>query len=77
MNKITYQGSKVDAPPVEIKGSRVPSWVKCVVCGKPPVGADWLKPVNSDPDCRTFVHLSHIKDGPRLSEEAGFILRNS
>jgi hypothetical protein len=21
---------------------KLPSWVKCVVCGKPPIGADWL-----------------------------------
>lgn len=77
MSDIEFKGSQIDVPTIEIKGSRLPSWVKCCVCGQPPRGADWLKPVNSSPDCRKFVHLSHINDGPKISEEAGYILRNA
>lgn len=67
----------LDKPQVEVKGSKLPSYVKCCVCGKPPNEADWLKPVNPSPNCRKFVHLSHIENGPGVSAEAGFILRNS
>lgn len=73
----TIKGSPVEAGPIKVDGSKLPSWVKCCVCGKPPIGADWLKPVNPDPHCRKFVHLSHIENGPGVSAEAGFILRNS
>ena len=71
------KGSMVEVPDVVIKGSKLPAYVKCCVCGKPPVGADWLKPVNRSPNCRKFVHLSHINDGPGVDQMAGFILRNS
>ncbi len=74
---IKYKGAKLDVPSVEVKGSKLPSYVKCVKCGKPPTEADWLKPTSPDPHCRTFIHLSEIPGGPGVSAEAGFILRNS
>ena len=72
-----FKGNAVTMRSAEVLTSRIPSWVKCCVCGKPPIGADWLKPVNPSPNCRQFVHLSHIQNGPGVSEQAGFILRNS
>lgn len=74
---IKYRGAKVGARSIQVKGSKLPDYVKCCVCGKPPIGADWLKPVNPDPNCRKFVHLSHINNGPGVDPMAGFILRNS
>jgi hypothetical protein len=50
------------------EGDRLPAYVKCKECGKGPIGADWLKPVNSDPACREFIHLSHIPNGPILPQ---------
>ncbi len=72
-----FKSAPVAAPTATVSGSNLPSWVKCCVCGKPPIGADWLKPTNPSPNCRRFVHLSHISNGPVPSAEAGFILRNS
>lgn len=72
-----FNGIKIDKPTVEVLTKALPPWVKCKVCGKPPIGTDWLKPVNSDPDCREFVHLSHINDGPGTSKEGDWYLRNA
>ena len=72
-----FNSGPVHRPEVVIKGDALPSWVKCCVCGKPPIGTDWLKPVNPDPNCRVFVHLSHINDGPGISKEGDYYLRNA
>lgn len=78
MSDIQFSGKKVDAPSMLVEGSsRLPDYVKCSVCGKPPQGADWLKPMDPSPNCRKFIHLSHIENGPGVSSEAGHILRNS
>lgn len=77
-NRRILKGTTVDASGYVInRDVKLPSWVKCSVCGKGPTAMDWLKPVNSDPACRTLIHLSHIPNGPALSDEAGFIARNS
>ena len=34
---------------------KIPSYVKCWKCGRPPEGANWLKNVYPDP--RKFVHI--------------------
>lgn len=72
-----WKGAKLDLPSVEVMGSKLPSYVKCFKCGKGPTEADWLKPVSPGPDCRKFIHISEIPNGPGVSAEAGFILRNS
>lgn len=78
MNQVPkFNGIRVAQPDIEIKSNRVPPWVKCKVCGKPPIGTDWLKPVNPDPHCREFVHLSHIQNGPGVSLEGDWYLRNA
>lgn len=77
-NRRIMKGTMVDASGYVInRDVKLPSWVKCCVCGKPPTAMDWLKPVNSDPNCKRLVHLSHIPNGPKLSEEAGYIARNA
>jgi hypothetical protein len=42
---------------------KLPEWVRCYRCRKPPEGLNWLKPINSSPSCRVFVHLGCISDG--------------
>ena len=57
---------------------KLPEWVRCMECKKGPTASDWLKPIHpNEKDCRHLIHLSHIKDGPKLSEEAGWIARNA
>lgn len=63
---------------------KLPEWVKCTDCKKGPTASDWLKPIHPnaecDPkrkECRHLIHLSHIPNGPVLSQEAGFIARNA
>lgn len=74
----TFKGSIIETPvPLAGGSSKLPEYVKCYICGKPPEGTNWLKPVTPDPNCRKFIHLSHINDGPKQSAEAGHILRNS
>lgn len=41
----------------------LPSYVRCYRCRKPPIGTNWLKPINSSPSCRVFVHLGCMDDG--------------
>jgi len=78
MSQLQMKSATVDVTGYVInRDIKLPSWVKCCVCGKPPTATDWLKPVNPAPDCRRFVHLSHIHDGPQLSAEAGYIARNA
>lgn len=72
------RGTKVDASGYVVNlDVKLPAWVKCYVCGGPPLPTDWLKPVNSDPNCRRLIHVSHIPNAPKQSAEAGFIARNS
>lgn len=77
MNQVQFKGTKVDAASgyVVNRDVKLPAWVKCYVCGGPPKPADFLKPI--DQTGRKLIHLSHINDGPKQSEEAGYIARNA
>lgn len=78
MDQLKMKGSAVEPVNYVVNPNvKLPEWVKCRVCGGPPTAVDWLKPVNSDPNCRDLIHVSHIPNGPVLSQEAGFIARNS
>lgn len=75
---LKFKGTKIDASGYVVNQDvKLPDWVKCYVCGKRPTAMDWLKPVNPDPHCRKFIHLSHIPNHPELSLEAGYIARNA
>lgn len=78
-NKKILKGTTVDASGYVINNDvKLPSWVKCQVCKKGPTPIDWLKPIHPfEKNCRHLIHLSHIPNGPVLSQEAGFIARNS
>jgi len=78
MSQLKMKGATIDATGYVINPDiKLPSWLKCKQCGKPPTATDWLKPLNPSENCREFIHLSHIPNGPQLSLEAGFIARNS
>lgn len=55
-------GVEVKRDPVKDE-HRLPEWVKCHKCGKPPVGTNWLKPVSNDFQCRVMIHLDCIEKG--------------
>lgn len=75
---IKFRGKEVETPKEIYKPEyKLPEFVKCMVCGKPPIGQDWLKPVSNDPNCWMFIHLSHIPNAPVLSEEAAYITRKT
>lgn len=42
---------------------KLPEWVKCFKCGKPPIGTNWLKPVSNDFNCKKMIHLDCIQKG--------------
>lgn len=72
------RGTKIDASGYVVNlDVKLPAWVKCHVCGGPPLPTDWLKPVNPEPNCRKLIHVSHIANAPQQSAEAGFIARNA
>lgn len=78
-NSPTFKAKELAAPAYQVNPNvKLPSWVKCMECGKGPTAEDWLKPIHPDEkDCRHLIHLSHIPNAPELSAEAGWIARNA
>lgn len=80
MSDIQFKGQAIEvSPDYKVNPNvKLPAWVKCQQCGKGPTAVDWLKPIHpEEKDCRHLIHLSHIPNAPELSQEAGWIARNS
>ena len=44
----------------KIADHKLPSYVRCVVCRKPPLDNNWLKVDRRDPSGRTMIHLGCV-----------------
>ena len=69
----SYSGGAIEVVKGAIPSERkLPEWVKCYKCGKPPMGSNWLKPVSNDHRCRQLIHLDCIQAGlSKLFERMG------
>lgn len=63
-----FREYETEKPKMDVKDvHKLPEWVKCYKCGKPPIGYNWLRPVSNDFNCKQMIHLDCIKEG--LSRE--------
>ena len=60
MKAPVFNGNQwLDAPSETVSTMhKIPDWVKCKICGGKPTSDNWLKPVDMDPACKVFIHMT-------------------